>query len=132
MTVARRKESETTSNGESHFHIHWPEWPVPGNTEVLSRLDAIQRQLTAIQQKERTMATQADIDALASRLSTAVQGIQTEIETLKSQAAQQGTSLDFTSLERQVSAVEGLEMPPAATDAPPADAPPADAPPAAP
>jgi len=74
------------------------------------------------------MATQADIDALAGRLSAAVQTIQTEIETLKSQASAQGATLDFSGLEAQVSAVEGLEMPPA-SDAPAtgtADAPPAD------
>lgn len=100
---------------QHHLHVHVP--VVTDNTEVLARLDAQGKQLTAIQQslkaiqaKEKTMATQDDINALSDRLGAAVSAIQQEISDL--QAA--NPTLDLSGLQDKVAAVEGLELPPAA------------------
>lgn len=98
-----------------HTHFHWPVSPPDPTaqlTAIQKQLTAIQQTLVAIQKKESTMATQADIDALAQRLGSAVSAIQQEITTLQQQPA--AAQLDFTGLNDAVSQVENLELPPAA------------------
>ena len=93
--------------------ITWPD-----DTEVIDRLDRIEKAIAAIQQKETGMATQADIDAFTQRLTDATQAIQQELATLQSA----NPSLDLSSLNNAVASVESLEPPPA-SDAPATGAP---------
>ena len=86
---------------------HWPWTPVQTDPAVLSRL-------TALEQKEKGMATQADIDALKQRLSDVFTNIQAEIQSLQ----QANPSLDLSGLTDSVTALESLEMPPASPPAP--------------
>ena len=59
------------------------------------------------------MVTQADLDALASRLESAVSSVKTEIEGLEKQISEgkESNELDLTGLNQAASDLEGLEVP---------------------
>jgi len=68
----------------------------PTNRELLQSLN---------RKADRIMATQADLDALVSRIDSAVAGIRTDIEQIKAAHP----DIDLSGLEQRVASLEGLD-----------------------
>lgn len=72
---------------------------------TVPQLDTVTALLHRINERTKHMATQADVDAIVSRIDTATTGIRQDIADIKAAFPQ----VDLTALEDKVSSLEGLD-----------------------